>query len=564
MPRIQTFDAGTNLGLQPSEVGVESMAAAARRQGAFYNQQAGATREVGQTIARVAGGAIRDAGQVAVDYLDHQQISHGAATFAELTANKTDEWNNIVKNADPNDPSVSKQFLETSLEPALDKFRQGFMTEKGQAWAEHHIDTLRQHFFEKTASDMSSKAKKAVTVNTVNTVNQLSNTVYNDPSALDFSLKTLGTSFAGIANTSPTMRGTDAAAFSEGGEVLEKAREQLVKSAALGYIEKTGQVPPWASSPQYSKYINGIELKQFQKAADAQQRANIYYEKQTELLKKQQADNQAKAQASDFITNNFKIDPDNPNRYLIAPDAKQKALDFLRRNHEAPSSRELFENLDRLVDHASKPGAITSNPQAKSDFWTDLANPDVSLTSLELKVLRNESNGQLTPQEASTQRNAIKVMKESLDKDPILKTKIDAIKERVGFELMANGKEQFSNAMAAFLPVYERAKRSPAGLPPNALDLSDPSSLISQSIKAFEPNKQDRMMAHALKAVGLKNIEDLQKVNVPGFNAPPAQPPANATPAAMKLPPLADRKKGQVYPTPSGHMRWTGTGWTPP
>lgn len=546
MPRIQTFDAG-NLGLQPSEIGVESVAAAARREGAFYSQQAAATEQVGRSIGQMAGSAIRDAGQAALDYLDHQQISHGAATFAELTANKTAEWSKIIEGSDPHDPSVGKQFLEESLEPALDKFRQGFMTEKGQAWAEAHIDALRQHFFQQTASDISSKAKQGVTVDLDKLANKLGETVFINPNALHDQFDLAPSLVGGIVNSAPGLKGLEKSAITS--EYVQKLREHLVQTASQSYITKTAQMPPWME--KYKEFIKPIELQQFQKQQVAQQKANIYYEKQTQLLQKQQADNQAKGQASDFITNNFKIDPDNPNRYLIAPDAKQKALDFLRQNHEAPSSRELFENLDRLIDHASKPGAITSNPQAKADFWTDLANPDVSLTGLELKVLHNESSGQLTPQEASTQRNAIHVMKESLDKDPILKTKIDAIKEAVGFDLMANGKDQFSNAMAAFLPVYERLKRSPAGLPPNALNLDDPNSLISQSIKDFEPKIQDRMMAHALKAVGLKSIEDMQKVNIPGFNVPPTKPAAPAAGAQAappsKTPAAVVHQNGHTY-----------------
>jgi hypothetical protein len=30
------------------------------------------------------------------------------------------------------------------------------------------------------------------------------------------------------------------------------------------------------------------------------------------------------------------------------------------------------------------------------------------------------------------------------------------------------------------------------------------------------------------------------------------------------LPPVGERKSGQIYPTPRGPMKWTGTGWVTP
>ena len=42
MPNIPIFDAPSNLGLQPTEMGVDARAAVARRGGAFYQQAADA------------------------------------------------------------------------------------------------------------------------------------------------------------------------------------------------------------------------------------------------------------------------------------------------------------------------------------------------------------------------------------------------------------------------------------------------------------------------------------------------------------------------------------------
>lgn len=269
MAKIETFDAG-NLALQPTEVGVEAAAGAGRRLGAFYNQVGEATQRFGERAGQEIGGAIRDAGQAAIDFEDHREISHGAATFATLTDNLTNQWNDAAKNADPNDPAVAAKFRETVLEPALEKFRDGFNTEKSQQFAESHIEQLRQHMFEKTSSDMSTLAGQAAKVNATQTVNTLSNTALNDPSALNFALKSFDTSVEGIVGSSPNLKGATAAAVRS--EISEKGREQIVKSAALGAIMKTGELPAWTSDPQYSKYVNGIELKQLQQYAQTVQR----------------------------------------------------------------------------------------------------------------------------------------------------------------------------------------------------------------------------------------------------------------------------------------------------
>ncbi len=47
MPNIKTYDTPA-LGLVPSETGIQAVAAAARRGGAFFNQAAGALNQIGQ------------------------------------------------------------------------------------------------------------------------------------------------------------------------------------------------------------------------------------------------------------------------------------------------------------------------------------------------------------------------------------------------------------------------------------------------------------------------------------------------------------------------------------
>src|SRR5262249_31708516 len=128
-----------------------------------------------------------------------------------------------------------------------------------------HSAQLRQHLFQKTSADMATLAGQAAVVNTRQTVNGLSNTVRSDPSSMDFALRTLETSVDGMVGSSPNLTGVAAAKVRS--EVVQRGKEEIIKSAAMGYIEKTGEVPAWATDPKYSPYINGTELKQFAQAA---------------------------------------------------------------------------------------------------------------------------------------------------------------------------------------------------------------------------------------------------------------------------------------------------------
>jgi len=267
MPKITQYDAPA-LGLRPTETGINAVAGAARRIQGEYNEIAQAKSDIGQRI----GSTIKDAGKVATDFIDHQQISHGATALAGMISDKEKVWNDTVKNADPNDPTIARKFLDQNLEPDLDKFKGGFITERGQQWAESHADAFRQHMFNKTSADMSTLAGEAAKLNVRQTVNSLSNTVRSDPSSLDFAIGTLQSSTGAMVDTSPNLSGTAAAKVK--GEITQAGKEAIIKSAALGHIEKTGEVPEWATDPKYSQYINGAELKQFQQQARYYSRVN--------------------------------------------------------------------------------------------------------------------------------------------------------------------------------------------------------------------------------------------------------------------------------------------------
>src|SRR5690348_592115 len=152
MPKIPTLDNPVR-GLQPTELGVHARFQAGLHIGALY-------REAGYELGSAVGESINQA----VEFQAHREISHGAAGYAGLISSLTDEWNKRAAAADPNDPAVAVKFHNEILNPALDKFQEGFLTQRGQTWATGRAEHLRDHFFQKTAADMSTLAGEAVKV----------------------------------------------------------------------------------------------------------------------------------------------------------------------------------------------------------------------------------------------------------------------------------------------------------------------------------------------------------------------------------------------------------------
>jgi len=269
MPKIVEYDAPA-LGLHPTETGINATAAAARRVGAEYSEIAAAKMTLGHAI----GSAIRETGDTAVKYVEHQEISHGAAQFAQIQADMTDKWNETVKNADPNDTTVAAKFNEKVLQPQLEQFSGAFFTEGGQKWAESHIDSLRNHIFTKASADMSTLAADAVTVNIRKMTNAWTNAARNDPTSTEYLVGTADSSIKGVVSSSPNLKGTAAAKVQS--EIAQEVKEKIVKAGALGTIEKAAD--PEAAAKSFSErwpdYINAQEVDQFAKAARYYKRIN--------------------------------------------------------------------------------------------------------------------------------------------------------------------------------------------------------------------------------------------------------------------------------------------------
>lgn len=575
MPNIREYDAGKG-GFSTSETGTSARAGAARRVGSAFNElgaahdalaretaqlghetealggfKAGLTARTGAAV----GSAIGVAGEQAVKYLDHQQIAQGARAFAGLAAAKTEQWNEIAKNADPNDPTIQRKFMEDSLEPDLDKFRQGFLTERSQAWAEGQVEHLRSHMFQKTTADMTTLAGQAAAVNNRQTVNALSNTVRGDPSSLDFSLRTLESATEGMISTSPNLTGTAAAKVRT--ELLQQGKEAIIKSAAMGYVEKTGKVPEWATDPKFAPYINGVELKQFAQAAKYYQRLD---ESESRAARAQREHNDK----LDFNTKINQLELDTmPKNAGDKPTLPADYWDRLREYGKLPGAalepgrlKTMVQNGEAITERLNKPEppARVSQPvyMALSKKIAGIDGPRLTdereifdasdkLTVADFNRLRSEFAAAKTPEGESIAR----------DRGTFTKSfarLIDGLMNQAGVHSVLGTQRMYEFEMDARRREADLRK---AGKDPHLV--YDPSSEYyfgkPENIAKYRVSMQE---AQAYEAT----IKSMDKGKTDA--------PAATTAKTVALPPVDERKKDQVYPTPRGPMKWTGTGWVAP
>lgn len=491
MPNIKGFEAPQGLDLRPTEIGVDATAAAARRIGGFYNQAADALNSTG---ARVAG-AIKDAGQVAVDYMDHSEISAGAAHGAQLVANINDAWNQKLKdpNFDPNDKAAAAKFQEETLNPALEQFQSGFNTEKSQAWAEHFVNQYRQHMFEKTSADMSTMAGIAVKANYEKTVNALSSAVASDPSSLDFALKSVDHSLGAMVDSSPTLDAATAATVKT--EVSLKAKENIVKSAVSGMIQKNPNIDLDAIQKKYPEYINGAEMKMFQKAAQTQAKVDAYHDKSAAIAQRQLDDLQVHQSATKVLSDNVSFDPVS-GKPIVNPKFFNSALDIAKKNPDAPSAAATVRTmLDWGESQLNKEAKTVDDPVVKSDLMTRMFSADKPTTTLDLMKAR--ADGKISDHTFQAYHGLVEELAQSPLKGPVWHDTIEAAKAELVLTNVGmpgkdiTGEGNYAKWAQTFIPQY-LAKSRAGTLPPNALDVKDPTSMISQSMAPFKRSVQQR------------------------------------------------------------------------
>jgi hypothetical protein len=565
MPNIVEYTNTQNI--QPTDRGTEAKVQEGRRIGASFNQVAESTANFGNRTAQNIGSAIRDAGDAAVQYADHQQISRGSTAGMEILANLTTQWNATAKSADPNDPSVGPNFLEKQVQPALDKFRDGFTTEKSQQWAEHFIEGVRNHMFEKTTADMSSMAGMAVQNNLHKIANTGANTAMQDPSSVDFLLKNTDHIVDGIIASSPNLKPTDAARVRE--ELTQKINEGYVKASAIGAIQKSNDPEKTAQEfPQkYPQYITGDEAHILGQNARQQIRARDIDQRSAEHLKKEQDTERSNDKTNDYL---LKLTAGNPK--FNDPITKEILND-------GELTKQDKRNLINFRERELKPETQAAlSQQTLTGLFRELRQPDVDTRALEQKAWDARLTDAGKPG-SMTQPDFDRFRKELADR-----------KTPDGLALAHDRDEFFKRYIATIDPqrdkatgaggtalgdqkIYEAtnaAKQQEAMLKAKGQDphsLYDPASpnFFGKQISKYRPTLAEQAQYNAqLKADTNRptTFDDRFDAAAPSSSGSHWWWPFGGSPASAKPP--ENREKDKVYDTPRGKMKWTGTGWVQP
>lgn len=435
MPNIRTYETPA-LGLQPTTAGVDARAQAARRISSEYNEVADATQRVGEQGARAVSSTIKEAGQVALDYMSHREISHGAAAYATLNDRLTNQWNETAKKADPNDPTVAAKFRQEALEPELEKYRDGFMTESGQKFAESHIASLRNGMFEKTASDMATLAASAVSTNMRQTGNSLSNSAMTNPESVPRLLASTDSLVEGVVGSSPNLKG--AVASKARMELTQRMKEDIVKSGAIGAIQNSANPEAEAErwGKQYPEYINGNELKMLSANARQQIRADRTDKAYSDHIKKQEAEAVSDATETKILQKLYSDDPRQQaevSTKAIVNDpgltrvAKERMISVVNREMKPETAAKVSN--DNAIDLLQKLRLPEGEPGRISDLGPIYqARIDGKLNRTDFEALKKEFTDLRTPEGqrlGQAKESFLKAMGPIIDKSNPLMGNID-------------------------------------------------------------------------------------------------------------------------------------------
>ena len=528
MPNIKSFDTPA-LGLHPTETGIDTVAGNARRLGSFYNEQAGSLEQLAgqegqayRSAGNAVGGGIAAAGAAYVNYEDHKEISHGAAAGTQGVAGLENSLNDTVSHANPNDGSVGAKFMETQFEPWAENFKAAFTTEKSQEFAEGFVDRYRQHFTTKVAADMSTMAGIAAKQNAKETINNLSGAAYRDPSSLDTNLDILRHSAGHIVDSSPTMDAETGARVKS--ELNQTGGEAVFKSAVIGYVEKAGKLPPWVNDPKYAGLANGPELKMFEKQAQVQARSDAATARQDLLQKKQLADQNMHAGSNQILTDNVSIDPQS-GQPVINPKFFQQTLDLARKNPDAPSAASTVRTmLDWGESQQNKEKKAVDDPTTVKGLTDKLFDPSNPTTQIDL--MRAQTQGKLSDHTFTQLGGMVKQLQETPLKGPIYQDTMKAAHGTLVLNVPGipgkddKGEQNYASFVQNFIPQYLSQFRA-GTLPPNALDIKDPNSMISQSMKQFVRSPQQRMQDYVSSLGGLVPGIDVSSTEAPKASAAP-------------------------------------------
>ena len=417
MPNITEYNAPIDQ-VRPDE----QAASVAREAGGMQNKFG---REAGESL----GGAIaRVGGQIGTMLDDHVAstfISHGAASYASLFSNLTQQWNNTASKADPNDSSIMAGFTEHVLQPSLDKFTAAFdgAPEKAKSWAQESAQRLQQHFTQKMIADSGTRAGIAVQKNVDDMTRDFSNTVVNDPTALSHVVDTVKGSVDALVSSNPFLTPDEQARVRD--ELTPKMLRSVGQSAFYGMAQQNPDAAKAAlAKGDFNDYMDAAEQIKAQHFADQVGRSKIEDQLRANELKKIQFKDAEDKSANEYLSGILTGKPPTAAQIAsdpsLSPHMRENLVNFqfehtrqLREKIEnTPHPQQFRSLLGDMFDKAQKDPNNLSVQPIRDAFNKGLLNPkeeaelETRFNSLD-KPMEKNFQGQILKVERSVSQNII-------------------------------------------------------------------------------------------------------------------------------------------------------------
>lgn len=458
--------------LHPQPQGEEALASAGVHVGRLYRQTGD---DYQQAIDRVGAPIAK----IVEQYDTMTEISQGSAALAAMHNNFTTQWNEMASKSDPNDKSIQGKFLNDTVEPQLQKFQDGFATEKGQDWALNQVDQMRMHYEDKTNADMSARAGNATIENMKTTLNNLSDVARKDPSSMD---QSIGQIDALVNATKEHNTGLlTPEQINRIDDVAHDMKNEVVKSGIQGLadVNPKGAVAA-INSGKFSDYITGTEGDTLTKYAEGVTRMKL--EDQQRVYENQQ---RAQKQTDENAANKVLNSVYNPTTgQLSVPN------DIMTRIWSAPgvSGKAKLEMLG-AVKHISEDSSIDDATTVRN-LYEGVGKG----TTTQQDALSALGAGKITPKTYSEINNTIKGTDAGrIDENQYTQTMKD-IKTRVSGEDQLPGVKdpKGEDNYASALPLVAKALRDglQAGIPPSELYDPQNKNWIGNAAKPFIRSQQ--------------------------------------------------------------------------
>jgi hypothetical protein len=530
MPSIPEYNA-PSLDIRSSEIGVESVAAAGRRLGVYGSQIAQAKENEGKAIA----GSVKTVGDIANDTATHLEVAQGARHGAALMASATQGLNSYMSGADipddPNDPNAKKaaldqrlnnpkaaqQWIDKNLEPSLESFQSGFLTEGGQQYAQRFTAELRSHMTTAAMADQSTAAGIAMKDNLQKTADGYATAAFNSHNLHDVTgyINAFDHAIGAISSTSPTINADGQARIKEWAE-QEKAK--IITSAVQGRIMAGGSYQDITNA--YPQYVQPGQNAMFEKQARMIQHSDEVAQMSKIKIAKELAEANTQTAINQSFTKNVHVDSQT-GAVTIDPQFATDMGKLPLNNPNDPNAATHAKTwLDWNESQHDKQPKVDNQPVVDSTLAA-ISDPTKSLDDAKIAIAKAQIAKGITPQTATQLRQLATDMRNL--NDPVLTKTMEAAKAIISPSMGAAGQmnpagyQQFYYDFIhnQYLPAKVAGK-----LPPDALDMKNPDSMISKAISAAQPDVA--AVAHANGGVGSP---------LPVYTAP-AKP---AAPAALPV-----------------------------